>query len=132
MGTIGAGVPSKIWEVEGSVDGMGGSSRAAIRSDSADWVVTAAAAAAGARREEREARDALWLRRPPELLRERREEDSSDSGSLWPELRVSGRGERGEDGLGLLRDRLVLFLAVSCDICVGGVGYQRETIRRRS
>ena len=48
LGKIGAGVPSKIWEVEGSVDGMGGSSRAAIRSDSADWVVTAAAAAAAA------------------------------------------------------------------------------------
>ena len=46
LGKIGAGVPSKIWEVEGSVDGMGGSSRTAIRSDSADWVVTAAAAAA--------------------------------------------------------------------------------------
>ena len=46
LGKIGAGVPSKIWEVEGSVDGMGGSSRAAIHSDSADWVVTAAATAA--------------------------------------------------------------------------------------
>ena len=45
----------------------------------------------------REVREALWLRRPPELLRERRE-DSSDSGSLCPEL-ANGREERGEEGL---------------------------------
>ena len=43
-------------------------------------------------------RDALWLRRGPELLRERRE-DSSESGSLWPCAEFENHWEEhGDDG----------------------------------